>query len=117
MTTSSSIPHWAGPASPALSCRAAGRHRRWRVPGIRLKAQLSDRITAYFAVFDGDLRRRDRKYRRSRIRTACCSGSTIRLGSSAQVKYGFDIGPNAPLPASVAAGAWYHMGTFDSLSA
>jgi porin len=83
------------------------------VPGIRLKAQLSDRITAYFAVFDGDAAPpgpEDPQIRNPH-------GLLFRVNDPpwfiGQVKYGFDVGASA-LPGSVAAGAWYHMGTFDS---
>jgi porin len=83
------------------------------VPGIRLKAQLSDRMTAYFAVFDGDAAPpgpEDPQIKNPH-------GLLFRVNDPpwfiGQVKYGFDVGASA-LPASVAAGAWYHMGTFDS---
>jgi porin len=83
------------------------------VPGIRLKAQLSDRITAYFAVFDGDAAPpgpEDPQIKNPH-------GLLFRVNDPpwfiSQVKYGFDLGASA-LPGSVAVGGWYHMGTFDS---
>jgi porin len=83
------------------------------VPGIRLKAQLSDRITAYFAVFDGDAAPpgpEDPQIKNPH-------GLLFRVNDPpwfiSQVKYGFDVGASA-LPGSVAVGGWYHMGTFSS---
>src|SRR5712664_746851 len=53
------------------------------VPGIRVKAELSDRITAYLALFDGDAAGRERKTRKSAIPTGWRFVSTIRRGGSA----------------------------------
>jgi porin len=87
------------------------------VPGIRLKAQLSDRITAYFAVFDGDAAPAgpgDPQLKNPH-------GVLFRVNDPpwfiGQVKYGFDalnLFGSGALPASIAGGAWYHLGTFDS---
>jgi porin len=84
------------------------------VPGIRVKAQLSDQITAYLAVFDGDAAPAGPED--PQIKNP--NGVLFRVNDPpwfiGQVKYGFDIGKDA-LPATVSVGAWYHMGTFDDL--
>jgi porin len=71
------------------------------VPGVRIKALLSDRLTAYFAVFDGD---------------AAPPGP-----EDPQIKnpHGLLFRVNDPpwligdLPGTIAGGAWYHFGSFD----
>jgi len=87
------------------------------VPGIRLKAQLTDRLTAYVAVFDGDAAPAgpgDPQLKNPH-------GLLFRVNDPpwwiGQLKYGFDainLFGSGALPASIAGGAWYHMGTFDS---
>jgi porin len=81
------------------------------VPGIRIKAQLSDSITAYFAVFDGDAAPPgpdDPQIKNPH-------GLLFRVNDPpwfiGQLKYGFQLGD--ALPGSITGGAWYHMGTFD----
>jgi len=80
------------------------------VPGIRIKALLSDQITAYFAVFNGDAAPPgpDDPQLKNRY------GLSLRVGDPpwfiGQVKYGFKL---ASLLGSITGGAWYHMGTFD----
>ena len=82
------------------------------VPGIRLKALLSDSITAYFAVFDGDAASAGPED--PQIKNP--HGLLFRVNDPpwliGQLKYGFRLG-TADLPGSITAGAWYHMGTFD----
>ncbi|WP_299710330.1 carbohydrate porin [Tardiphaga sp.] len=82
------------------------------VPGIRLKAQLTERLTAYFAVFDGDAAPagpQDPQIKNPH-------GLLFRVNDPpwfiGQLKYGFELGA-ASLPGSITGGAWYHMGTFD----
>lgn len=84
------------------------------VPGIRIKAQLSERITAYLAVFDGDAAPpgpEDPQIKNPH-------GLLFRVNDPpwfiGQLKYGFELGADA-LPGSITGGAWYHMGTFDDL--
>jgi porin len=82
------------------------------VPGIRVKAQLSDRITAYVAMFDGDAAPAGPED--PQIKNP--HGLLFRVNDPpwfiGQLKYGFELGA-AALPGSITAGAWYHMGTFD----
>jgi porin len=82
------------------------------VPGIRIKAQLSDRITAYFAVFDGDAAPQGPQD--PQIKNP--HGVLFRVNDPpwfiGQLKYGFELGAER-LPGSISGGAWYHMGTFD----
>jgi porin len=82
------------------------------VPGIRIKAQLSDSITAYFAVFDGDAAPPGPED--PQIRNP--NGILFRVNDPpwfiGQLKYGFELGVTK-LPGSITGGAWYHMGTFD----
>jgi porin len=82
------------------------------VPGIRLKAELSDQITAYLALFDG---------------TAAPASATVdpqianphgilfRVNDPpwwiGQLKYKFEIG-ESKLPATITGGGWYHMMSF-----
>jgi porin len=84
------------------------------VPGLRLKAQLSDRITAYFAVFDGDAAPQGPED--PQIKNP--HGLLLRVNDPpwfiGQLKYGFELGSER-LPGSITGGAWYHMGTFDDL--
>ncbi|MCG6203480.1 carbohydrate porin [Rhodopseudomonas sp. HC1] len=81
-------------------------------PGIRLKAQLSDSLTAYLAVFDGDAAPPGPDD--PQIKNA--NGLAFRINDPpwmiGQIRYGFELG-NAALPGTIAAGAWYHFGKFD----
>ncbi|WP_322516235.1 carbohydrate porin [Rhodopseudomonas palustris] len=82
------------------------------VPGIRIKAQLGDNLTASVAVFDGDAAPPgpgDPQIRNP-------NGLLFRVHDPAwligQVKYGFGNGNG--MPSGLTAGAWYHFGEFDS---
>jgi len=81
------------------------------VPGIRVKAELSDRITAYLALFDGDAARPGTED--SQIRNS--NGLSFRVNDPpwwiGQLKYKFEIGESS-LPATLTGGGWYHMGSF-----
>ncbi len=82
------------------------------VPGIRVKALLSDRITAYFAVFDGDAAPPGPED--PQIKNPY--GLLFRVHDPpwliGQLKYGFEVG-DASLPGSITGGTWYHFGSFD----
>lgn len=82
------------------------------VPGIRVKITPADRITIYAAIFDGDAAPPGPGDSQEKNR----NGLLFRVNDPpwliGQIKYGFDLGPNA-LPGSVSAGAWYHFGRFD----
>lgn len=80
------------------------------VPGIRVKAELSDKITAYLALFDGSASSLDDD---SQITNP--NGTAFRVNDPpwwiGQLKYKFEIGESR-LPATITGGAWYHMMSF-----
>jgi porin len=83
------------------------------VPGIRIKAQLSERITAYFAIFDGDAAPpgpEDPQIKNPHGLLFRVNDPPWLIG---QAKYGFELGD---LPGTIAGGAWYHFGSFDHQS-
>src|SRR5882724_6510978 len=81
------------------------------VPGIRVKAELSDRITAYLALFDGSAAPPGPDD--SQISNP--HGLLFRVNDPpwwiGQLKYRFEIGENK-LPATITGGGWYHMMSF-----
>ncbi|MBX9710699.1 MAG: carbohydrate porin [Xanthobacteraceae bacterium] len=83
------------------------------VPGVRVKAQITDNITAYAAIFDGDAAPPDSPLD---PQIADATGLLFRVRDPAwmigQIKYGFNIGP-AQLPATITGGAWKHLGEFN----
>lgn len=80
------------------------------VPGIRLKAELSERITAYLALFDGSAGALG-----DDPQITNPHGLAFRVNDPpwwiGQVKYRFEIGESR-LPATITGGAWYHMMSF-----
>lgn len=83
------------------------------VPGMRVKAQLSDRITAYFAIFDGDAAPPGPEDPQIKNPHGLLFRVTDPPWLIGQLKYNFDVGADA-LPGTVTGGAWYHFGSFDS---
>jgi porin len=81
------------------------------VPGVRFKAQLAERITAYLAVFDGSAAAPGPVD----PQISNPNGLAFRVNDPpwviGQVKFGFDLAPG--LPGSVTGGGWYHFGNFD----
>jgi porin len=81
------------------------------VPGIRVKAELSDRITAYLALFDGDAGPPGP----IDPQISNPNGVLFRVNDPlwwiGQLKYSFEVGGDN-LPATVTGGAWYHMMSF-----
>jgi porin len=81
------------------------------VPGIRVKAELSDRITAYLALFDGDAGPPGP----IDPQIANPNGVLFRVNDPpwwiGQLKYRFEVGADN-LPATITGGAWYHMMSF-----
>jgi porin len=81
------------------------------VPGIRIKAALSDRITAYLALFDGSAAPPDA----DDAQIANANGLLFRVNDPpwwiGQLKYKFEIG-ESQLPATITGGGWYHMMSF-----
>lgn len=82
------------------------------VPGIRIKANLSDRITAYLALFDGSA---SPPQGTDDPQILNAHGLNFRVNDPpwwiGQLKYKFEIGESR-LPATITGGAWYHMGSF-----
>lgn len=85
------------------------------VPGVRIKAQLADNITAYAAIFDGDAAPPDRLVD---PQIANPHGLLFRVTDPAwmigQLKYGFQLGENS-LPGTLTGGAWKHLGEFGDM--
>ncbi|WP_454629351.1 carbohydrate porin [Bradyrhizobium cenepequi] len=81
------------------------------VPGIRIKAALSDKITAYLALFDGTAAPPDA----DDAQIANPHGLLLRVNDPpwwiGQLKYKFEIGESR-LPATITGGGWYHMVSF-----
>ena len=82
------------------------------VPGIRFKANLSDRITAYLALFDGSA---SPPQGTDDPQILNAHGLNFRVNDPpwwiGQLKSKFEIGESR-LPATITGGAWYHMGSF-----
>ena len=80
------------------------------VPGVRIKAQLTDSLTAYLALFDGSA---SALHDDPQITNP--HGLAFRVNDPpwwiGQLKYRFDIGESR-LPATISGGAWYHMMSF-----
>lgn len=104
------------PAIKANNLPAGGPAPPIAVPGIRVKAALSDQITFFGAVFngsaarpgDGDPQLRDNHGLAFRINDAPWIVSQIRFS------YDLDIG-GRPLAANFTPGGWYHTGLFDDV--
>jgi porin len=102
------------PAIEAINLPAGGPAPPIAVPGIRIKAALSDRITVFGAVFngnpaqpgDGDPQLRDDH------------GLAFRVNDSpwviGQVRFDYDVEIGGrPLAGNFTPGGWYHTGQFD----
>jgi porin len=81
------------------------------VPGVRVKAYLSDSITAYLALFDGSAAPQDA----DDAQIANANGLLFRVNDPpwwiGQLKYKFEIGESR-LPATITGGGWYNMISF-----
>jgi porin len=102
------------PAIKATNLPAGGPAPPIAVPGIRVKAALSDNITAFGAVFngnaarpgDGDPQLRDNHGLAFRVNDAPWIIGQVRW------EYDIDIG-GRPLAGNFTPGGWYHTGQFD----
>jgi porin len=102
------------PAIKATNLPAGGPAPPIAVPGIRVKAALSDNITAFGAVFngnaarpgDGDPQLRDNHGLAFRVNDAPWIIGQVRWD------YDIDIG-GRPLAGNFTPGGWYHTGQFD----
>lgn len=102
------------PAILAINLPSGGPSPPLAVPGIRLKAQLSDPITVYLAIFDGNAAgpgAADPQIRNPNGLAFRVNDPPLAIG---QVRYGFDLGEEGiRLPAAIEAGGWYHAGPFN----
>ena len=100
------------PGITGINLPAGGPSPPLAVPGVRVKAELSERITAYLALFDGDAAPPDSVLD---PQIANSHGLLFRVNDPpwwiGQVKYKFEIGESR-LPATVTGGGWYHMMSF-----
>ncbi|WP_338824458.1 carbohydrate porin [Bradyrhizobium septentrionale] len=82
------------------------------VPGIRIKASLTDRLTAYLGLFDGSAAPPQGTADPQLLNP---HGILFRVNDPpwwiGQLKYKFDIG-ESKLPATITGGGWYHMMSF-----
>jgi porin len=99
------------PGITGINLPAGGPSPPLAVPGVRVKAELSDRITAYLALFDGTasaLGGEDPQITNP-------NGVAFRVNDPpwmiGQLKYRFEIGESR-LPATVTGGAWAHLMSF-----
>jgi porin len=102
------------PAIVGINLPSGGPSPPLAVPGIRVKAQLSDRITAFAAIFDGNAAGPGPD--NPQIRNP--DGLAFRVNDPplilGQLKFDFDVGDKGrELPASIFAGGWYHAGPFN----
>src|SRR5215475_13720027 len=99
------------PGITGINLPAGGPSPPLAVPGIRLKADLSDRITAYLALFDGTAAPPGPLD----PQIANPHGVLFRVNDPpwwiGQLQYKFEIGADK-LPATLVGGAWYHMMSF-----
>lgn len=85
------------------------------VPGVRLKAQLTEKLVGYLAVFNGDAAPPgpgDPQLKNPHGILFRVQDPPWLIG---QLRYNFELGATA-LPGTIAAGAWYHFGSFDNQS-
>ena len=103
------------PGITGINLLAGGPSPPLAVPGIRMKAQLSDSITAYAAIFDGDAAPPDSPLD---PQLANPHGILFRVNDPAwmigQLKYKFTIG-ESKLPGTITGGAWKHLGEFNDM--
>lgn len=103
------------PGITGINLLAGGPSPPLAVPGVRVKAQLSDSITAYAAIFDGDAAPPDSPLD---PQLANPHGVLFRVNDPAwmigQLKYKFDLG-ESKLPGTITGGAWKHLGEFNDL--
>jgi len=100
------------PGITGINLPAGGPSPPLAVPGIRIKANLSDQITAYLALFDGSA---SSPQGTDDPQILNSNGLRFRVNDPpwwiGQLKYKFEIG-ESKLPATITGGAWYHMMSF-----
>jgi porin len=99
------------PGITGIDLPAGGPSPPLAVPGIRVKAELSDRITGYLALFDGTASPPGPED----PQVSNPHGLLFRVNDPpwwiGQLKYAFEIG-ESKLPTAVTGGGWYHMMSF-----
>jgi porin len=99
------------PGITGINLPSGGQSPPLAVPGIRVKAELSDRITAYLALFDGDASPPGPEDPQIKNR----NGLLFRVNDPpwwiGQLKYRFEIA-ESQLPGTITGGGWYHMMSF-----
>jgi porin len=99
------------PGITGINLPAGGPSPPLAVPGVRVKAELSDRITGYLALFDGTASPPGPLD----PQISNPNGLLFRVNDPpwwiGQLKYRFDIG-ESKLPATITGGGWYHMMSF-----
>ncbi len=102
------------PAILGINLPSGGPSPPLAVPGIRIKAQLSDPITAYLAIFDGNAAgpgAEDPQIRNPNGLAFRVNDPPLVIG---QVRYGFNLGQESVgLPGAIEVGGWYHAGPFN----
>jgi porin len=102
------------PAILGINLPSGGPSPPLAVPGIRVKARLSDQLTSYIAIFDGNAAgpgTGDPQIRNPNGLAFRVNDPPLLIG---QLKYGFRLGDEgAGLPAAIVAGGWYHAGAFN----
>lgn len=101
------------PGITGINLLAGGPSPPLAVPGLRVKAQITDSLAAYAAIFDGDAAPPDSPLD---PQLANPHGLLFRINDPpwiiGQLKYRFDAGADG-LPGVVSGGAWTHLGQFD----
>ena len=104
------------PGITGINLLAGGPSPPLAVPGVRIKAQLADNITAYAAIFDGSASPPNSPFD---PQIANPHGLLFRVNDPpwliGQLKYGFALGSDS-LPGTITGGAWKHLGEFNDQS-
>lgn len=103
------------PGITGINLHSGGPSPPLAVPGVRVKARITDQITAYAAIFDGDAAPPDRLVD---PQIANPHGFLFRVNDPAwmigQLKYRFALGESR-LPGALTGGGWKHMGEFNDM--
>jgi porin len=102
------------PASKATNLPAGGPAPPIAVPGVRVKAKVGDRVTAFAAIFNGHAARPDADGDPQLLDN---HGLAWRVNDPpwliGQVKFDYTLPVANGLPGNITPGGWYHLGKFD----
>lgn len=102
------------PASKATNLPAGGPAPPMAVPGVRVKAKVGDRVTAFAAIFNGHAARPDADGDPQLLDN---HGLAWRVNDPpwliGQVKFDYTLPVANGLPGNITPGGWYHLGKFD----